>query len=163
MGLARAAAAIGGGELDLDHLVLPVVDGRRPTDTVLSLGADGLLMLPINEELAGIDTLLRVSLPLDVAASRTDYFDPVLRLSADQNGGGDVAGIEQMLTGCEICLPKIRMDRFGHDLIGGGSSAGSHMRDEVRSIVLTGFGEMHFVARPPCLALFPIAGLLIVG
>jgi hypothetical protein len=89
--LDRAAAAIGGGELDLDHLIDAVVDGGSPTNTVLSLGADGLLLLPINEELAGIDALLRVRLPLDVAASRTDYVNSVLLLTAEQNGGRDIA------------------------------------------------------------------------
>jgi hypothetical protein len=36
------------------------------------------------------------------------------------------------------------------------------MRDEMRCIFLTGFGEMHFVARPPRLALFAITGILII-
>jgi hypothetical protein len=34
--LARTATTIGGGELDLDHLIGSVVDGRSPTDTALS-------------------------------------------------------------------------------------------------------------------------------
>ena len=76
--LTRAAPAGSGGELDLDHLILPVVDGRRPADTVLSCGADGLLMFPVDEELAGIKTLLRVGLPLDIATRRTNHFDPAL-------------------------------------------------------------------------------------
>ena len=37
VGQLRTAAAIGGGELDLDDLVLPVVDGRRPADTRMPL------------------------------------------------------------------------------------------------------------------------------
>src|SRR5690348_16499864 len=69
--LARAAPAISGGELDLDHLSSSVVDGWRPTDAVLSFGTDGLLPLPINEELAGVNTLLGVGLPLDIATRRT--------------------------------------------------------------------------------------------
>jgi len=68
-----------------------------------------------------------------------------------------------MLAWGEFRLLKIRMDRFGHGLIGGGSSSGSHMRDEMRGIFLTGFGEMHFIARPARLALFAIAGFVIIG
>lgn len=68
-----------------------------------------------------------------------------------------------MLAGGEIRLLKIGMDRFGHCLIGGSSSSGRHMRDEMRGIFLTGFRYMHFVARPPRLALFAIAGFLILG
>jgi hypothetical protein len=88
--LARTAPAVGGGELYLDDLIGAVVNGRRPTDTVLSLGADGLLMFPINEELAGIKTLLGVSLPLDIATSRTNHFDPIVP-TTDENGGRDIA------------------------------------------------------------------------
>ena len=91
MDLDRAASAIGGGELDLDDLVLPIVDRRSPTDTVLSLGADGLVVLPINAELAGINALLRVGLPLDIATRRTNHFDPVVLLAADENGSRDIA------------------------------------------------------------------------
>src|SRR5215470_14833518 len=36
--LDRAVATLGGGELDFDDLILPVVDSRSPTDTVLSDG-----------------------------------------------------------------------------------------------------------------------------
>ena len=60
-----------------------------------------------------------------------------------------------MLAGGEVRLLKIGMDRFGHGLIGGGCSGCSHMRDEMRGIFLTGFGEMHFIARPPRLARYP--------
>ncbi len=68
-----------------------------------------------------------------------------------------------MLAGGEVRLLKIGMDRFGHGLIGGGSSGGSHMRDEMRGIFLTGFGEMHFIACPSRLALFARAGFWIIG
>ena len=68
-----------------------------------------------------------------------------------------------MLAGGEVGLLKVGMDRFGHCLIGGGSSSCRHMRDEMRGIFLTGFGEMHFIARPPRLALFAIAGFWIIG
>src|SRR5262249_52769480 len=44
----RADATICGGEFDLDDLVFPVIDGRSPTDTALSLGTNRLLMVPID-------------------------------------------------------------------------------------------------------------------
>ncbi len=59
-----------------------------------------------------------------------------------------------MLAGGEVRLLKLGMDGFGHGLIGGGSSGGRHLRDEMRGIFLTGFGEMHFLACPSRLALF---------
>ncbi len=88
---ARTATTIGGGELDLDHLIGSVVDGRSPTDTALSFRANCLLAFPIDDELAGINALLRVGLPLHVATGRTNHFDPILRLTANQNGCGDIA------------------------------------------------------------------------
>src|SRR5262245_24743224 len=68
-----------------------------------------------------------------------------------------------MLAWGEVCLLKIGMDHFGHGLIGGGSNGGSHMRDEMRGVFLTRLGDMHFVARPPRLALFAIACFWIIG
>ncbi len=91
VGELRTDAAIFGGELDLDDLVFPMVDGRRPTDTALSLGAERLLAFPIDEEPSSIKTLLGVGLPLDIATRRTNHFDPVLLLTADQNGSRDIA------------------------------------------------------------------------
>jgi hypothetical protein len=79
--LPRAATASGAGELDLDHLIGSVVDGRSPTATVLAFGTDRLPMFPIDEELAGINPLLRVGLPLDIATRRTKHFDPIPRLA----------------------------------------------------------------------------------
>ena len=81
MDLDRAAATIGGGELDLDDLILPVVDSRTPTDTVLSFGADGLVALPIKAELAGINALLGARLPFHIAPRWPNHIDPVLRLA----------------------------------------------------------------------------------
>lgn len=89
--LARTATAIGGGELNLDDLIFPVIDGRSPTDTVLSCGADRLLVCPIDEELAGINALCCVCLSLDITTRRTNDFDPILLLATDQNGSSDVA------------------------------------------------------------------------
>lgn len=75
------ATAIGSGELDLDHLIGSVVNGRRPTDTALSFRTSRLLAFPIDHKLTGINALLRVGLPLHVATRRTNHLDPVLRLA----------------------------------------------------------------------------------
>ena len=87
--LARTATTIGGGELDLDHLVLSIVNGWSPTDTVLSLGAGGVLMLPIDNELASINALLRLRLPFYITPRRSNNFNATL-LTADQNGCSNI-------------------------------------------------------------------------
>jgi hypothetical protein len=81
MDLARTATTIGAGELDRDHLIGSVVDGRSPTATALSFRANCLLVFPIDEELASINALLCVGLPLHIATGRTNHFDPLLRLA----------------------------------------------------------------------------------
>ena len=87
----RTDAANFAGELDLDDLVLPVINGRSPTDTALPLRADRLLVFPIDEELAGVNTLLGVGLPLHICTRRTNDFNSVLLLTVDQNGCRDLA------------------------------------------------------------------------
>jgi len=80
--LARTATAIGDGELDLDHLIGSVVNGRSPADTVFPFGADRLLALPVDDEPSFINALLCVGLPFHLDPSWTDYFNSVLLLEA---------------------------------------------------------------------------------
>ena len=61
----RAHLAVCGGELDLDHLVGPVVNGRSPTEAFASLRARGLLVLPIDEKVIGIEASRLASLAID--------------------------------------------------------------------------------------------------
>ena len=79
--LDRTATTISGGELDLDHLIGAVVDGRSPTDTALSFRANCLLVFPIDDEPSSINALLGIGLPLHIATGRTNHFDPILRLA----------------------------------------------------------------------------------
>ncbi len=108
MDLDGTTATLGGGELDFDDLILPVVDSRAPTDTVLSLGTNGLLVFPINGELAGINALLASGLPLHIAPRWPNHLDPILLLTADEKRCGDVAGIEEVLTWSKVCLLQLR-------------------------------------------------------
>ena len=140
MDLARTATAIFCGELDLDHLIGSVVDGRSPTDTALSFGADRRLPFPIDEELAGINALLRVGLPLHIDPRRTNYFNPVPLLTANQNGCRDITRIEQVLTWGELSLLKLGMDRLRYRLIGRRGNGRDHMGDQVRGIFLARLG-----------------------
>ena len=50
-------------EFDLDDLVLPVVDGRRPAHTRMPLGTSRLLLIPIKAKLTDIDAVIGVGLP----------------------------------------------------------------------------------------------------
>jgi len=68
-----------------------------------------------------------------------------------------------VLTRSEARLLKLCMNGLCHRLIGRRGSRRGHMGDEVGILFLTGFGDMHFVAGPPRLALFAIAGFLVIG
>jgi hypothetical protein len=156
--LHRTAPASGGGKLDLDHLIAAVVDGRRPTHTALPLGANGLLVIPIDEEPSSIQAVLRVGLPRDLATRRTNHFNAVLLLTTHQDGGRDLSRIEQMFTRSQLSALEIRMDALRYGLIGRGGGGRLYMREQMRGIFLARFGQMPFVAGPPRLALFARAG-----
>ena len=57
----RTVLTVFGREADLDHLVFPIVNDRRPTDTRMSLGTGRLLLIPINTKLTAINTLVSVA------------------------------------------------------------------------------------------------------
>src|SRR5260370_33702278 len=71
--------------------------------------------------------------------------------------------MEEVLAGGEICVLKRGMDRLRHSLISRRGSGRGHVSDQVRAVFLTVFSYMHFVASPPCLALFAVACFLIIG
>lgn len=64
----RAYLTVCGRELDLDHLICPVVNGWSPTAAGVAFRAHCLLVLPIDEKVVGIEACLLTGLPLMVPA-----------------------------------------------------------------------------------------------
>jgi hypothetical protein len=162
--LAKAAATSGGGELDLDHLISSVVDGRSPTDTALSDRRQITCWRSqsMTNWLASIPcSVLACHLPSTRAGPMTSIPSCCWLLT----GMGAVIEPEpsQVLMWSEVCLLKIGMDRFGHGFIRSSSSRGSHLGNEMRSIFLARLGDMHLIAGPPHLALFAVVGFSIRG
>jgi hypothetical protein len=60
-------------ELDLNDLILPVVDGRRPAHTRMALGTGRLLLVPIKAKLTDIDPLLGVGLPFHIRTPGSNH------------------------------------------------------------------------------------------
>src|SRR5215472_9354326 len=60
----RAYLAIFRRELDLDHLIGPVVNSRSPTEAFVSFWTRGLLGFPIDEKVVGIEAGRLPGLPL---------------------------------------------------------------------------------------------------
>lgn len=80
-------------------------------------------------------------------------------LSGDQQLGIDIATVEQMHTGEEMARGQVILNERTHDTIRSGHDAG----DQVRLILLTGFGEVQLVANPGDTTLGAIPGLDLMG
>ena len=126
----------------------------------MALGTDRLLLIPINTKLTAINALVSVGLPLYIETPRTNHFDAVLRLPADQDWGGDISCIDQVLTGREGSPRKLGMDRFCHGLISRRGNGRGHMGDEVRRIFLACFGHVHGCHRSSASRAFCLSLLL---
>ncbi len=83
---ARTHLTVGRRKLNLDDVALERVDRRRPAMARVAQWAHGLLVLPINREITGRKAVPLLCLPVVVATSRSDQFDPVRRVTADKQG-----------------------------------------------------------------------------
>ena len=117
VGTAEAGATIFDRELDLEHLMTTAVERRRPTRARLPSRADRLLLFPIDDKLADIESLLGIRLPLDIDGCRTNDLDPKTLLTVYQHLRGHVSGIEEMLLWGEVCLMKLSLDNFSHRFV----------------------------------------------
>ena len=72
--LKRTQLTMLSGESDLNRLVVPLVDDWSPTPAFVSLGADGVFVLPIDGKLAGVNSLVRVGLPFDILGTLFRFF-----------------------------------------------------------------------------------------
>ncbi len=84
-------------ELDLDHFVLAVVNGRSPTDAGASLRTGCLLLCPIDGKVAGIEASVLTGLPAIVFAGWSHQVKLVVALALHQELGVDRARIHNML------------------------------------------------------------------
>jgi hypothetical protein len=64
--------------------------------------------------------------------------------------------------GEEIALCQVLVDGRTHDAILRGRRCGQYLGDEMGLAIITGFGEMHFVAHPLDIAFGAIPGFWIV-
>jgi hypothetical protein len=144
-------------------LIFAVVDRRSPTAAGMPFRTGGRVLLPINTKLTHIDAAIGVGLPFHIWTPGSNHFNAVLVLAGNQDRCGDISRVEQVLAWGECRFLKISVDRFRHHLIGDRSRGRRDMGDEMGTILITGFGQMDFVPSPPRLALFAVAGFLIVG
>src|SRR5262245_23136465 len=68
-----------------------------------------------------------------------------------------------MLRGRESVLLEILMDRLCHGFISYRSRGCGNMRNQVRKVLFTGFGQMNLVSSPSRLTFFAITSFLSIG
>jgi hypothetical protein len=93
---AGAGLAITLREFDLDDRIVTLIEDRCPTATPLPHGTQGLLLLPVDHKMAGIESLSRSSLPSVIRPGRAYQVHAVLALTGDEQFGIQVAGIDNV-------------------------------------------------------------------
>src|SRR5215207_4741500 len=93
---ARAGHAVLARELYLHHLVDLFIYGRRPTQTLLTFGADRHFVVPVDGEGRGLEATLLAGLPLVVWPCWAEEIHSVVLLALCQKLGVQVAGVHQL-------------------------------------------------------------------
>ncbi len=145
---AWAALTVLRREFDLDDLVFAIVDGRRPTATHAAFWTGRLFGLPINLKLSRIKSGLLLGLPFVISTRWTNQINFVVLLAPVQQLGIDIASIDNVLIGQKLLLFEAFMDSGCPRVVGDGSRGRFNMRNQVRAVFLTGFGEMNLEAHP---------------
>src|SRR5690242_402756 len=92
-------------KLDFDHLIAVVIDGWRPTYTLLARWTSGFVCVPIDGKARGVETQLLFGLPLVVGSGWRDQIDPIRLLTLDKLLRFRVIGIGEVFCGQQLfCL-----------------------------------------------------------
>ena len=135
-------------EFDLDDRVFAIVNGRRPTATDAAFRAGRLFGLPIDLKLSRVKSGLLLGLPFVISTRWTNQINFVVLLAPVQQLGIDIASIDNVLIGQKLLLFEPFMDSGCPRVVGDGSRGRFNMRNQVRAVFLTGFGEMNLEPHP---------------
>ena len=124
------------------------IPAGRPSDAGVPLGTAGVLRLPVDDE--GAQSIAWACPPLMTIRPQrgADHVDLMLGVGGDESGGIHRAAIAQMHAREEITLSQVSRDGRPHDAIRGRRRGGHDPREEVRLIILTGFGDVDLLADP---------------
>lgn len=148
--------------MDLDQLRMALPADPAPTGTRFLLRTGRLSVLPIQDELAGINARWGMGLPLGINRDRANDLDPKALLTLDQDPSAHVPSIDEMLSWSQIGLVRLLLNLFSHRLVGSRRKGCGNMGDEVGERLFAGFGEMDFIPRPQGRALFASVSFRIV-
>jgi hypothetical protein len=148
LGYVGTASAIFARELHLDDRIPAIIHGRRPADTRLARRTGRVLLVPIDLEMLDVKAGARASLPVIVSACGPQQIHPIVVPTLNEEVGVQEAGIHDMRARQQAPLLQRGMDLGGCRAVGCWAGGGFDVRDQVRQIILTGFGNMDFVADP---------------
>ncbi len=80
------------------------------------------------------------------AARQRESGNLMLGLGGDESLGIDIAAVEQVRA--EVTCRQVLVDGGAHHLIRHGRGRREHLGDEMRLAVITGLGQVDFVAHP---------------
>lgn len=159
------------GAYPTDRLPEGKTDGGRtmsiwslqPDDTPLPLRAERVCGVPIDPALGGSEAVSCLPWPASIVHRRTNQVYVVVRTTRPEVVGGDIAYSDDLFPRCELAGGPLCLNRRPHDKIGGRGRCGRHSGEQGGRLIVTGFSDMHLVARPFRLALFAIAGCRVLG
>ena len=126
---------------------------QTPSFILATHWASDLLLLPVNEELAVVKTFSFGG------SSRhwTKQLDLIVLSAAHQRLGIHLSTSNQMKLGKHIMLCEVLMNILHGFSIRPGRLSSDHLDDQIGSVRLTGFAQMHLVASPDRVALPTVA------
>lgn len=84
------------------------------------------------------------------------------REAGDEMIGTHIARIDDLLAGRELAVCQVILDGGHHVIIGGGCRRRGDIRNQIRQIVIAGFGQMHLIAGLFGVTLFAVARIRVV-
>ena len=139
-----------------------ILYGRRPARTELAGRTSRLLLVPIDLDMLGVKTAPFAGLPVIVEARWAQQIHAVVVRTVHEQGGVQEAGVHARGPRQETPLRQRGVELGGCRSIGCRAGRGFAVRNQVRPIILTGFGDRHFVAHPLRRMLTGIGGFGVV-
>ena len=93
---ARTRLTILHREFNLDHLICSTIDSGCPARTHTSVWTNGLLLLPIDLEVAGVEAFSRLGLPSVISARGAEQLHTVITLARHQQFSVQIAGVDDV-------------------------------------------------------------------
>lgn len=150
------------GECDGDHRVASPILDVCPTAPRLALWAGRTLLLPIHHNLRGRKPRALTRLPLGSVPGWSTEIDLIVLLTLDDCFRVHRARVHDVPLWEEIVVLESFVDGWNSSKVGQGCRSRFDRGNQVWAVVIAGFGQMDFVARPTCVALFRIMRLGII-